>query len=186
MDFKEYLKNSLNYIILILIIVLILFYPFNRNGQRIVDCERLPNVNCSSHVEKIDCNESSKVFATKTRDDNYWVLISPEAGLMSFEKKKCLNCPRFKFYLNVSQVHETHTFLQPCFIVGKCDIVGWPPGLEIKDNNCAITVAMRLSKMQFCLDSDRSIKYAQYDSYTLGIYTVNLLFISDMYFNSTQ
>ena len=121
------------------------------------------------------------VFATKT-SDKYWVLISPEEKVISFEKKDCRkldNCPYAKFYLNGSQVLEAHQFLGSCIIVDKCNIYGWP---NVQRKNCTLTVAMRLSKLEFCLSSNHSLLFGHYEHLPLNIDSVNLLYISEVYF----
>ena len=143
------------------------------------DCSNSATDQTVRHNQTVESTKENdfwvNVFATKTSDE-YWVLLSPDTNIISFEKKNCINCPYSKFYLNESQVHEAHQFLKSCLIVDKCKLFGWPT-VERKNQNCTI---------EFCLSANHSLISGQYEHFLLGIDTVNLLFISDSYFDPNK
>ena len=165
---------------LLYILILLIYSPIVKNSEK-NRCGCNFSTNCTGNTTVSngggDSNFWIDVFASKSSDD-YWVLFSPDAELMSLENKNCFRCKNTKFYLNKTEIIEIYTFLKPCLIVDKCDISNWHLGQSIKPD-CTVNVTMSLSGMHFCLNENHSLQYAQYGNFTLGMSTINIIFVSE-------
>ena len=154
-------------------------------------------------VEKIEVPRNVQVqypttpaaAATETMDllsasdlDGFWVVLSKDAKLVSLEKR-CANCS--KYYFNITQLGEIHSFMHSCYVGKNCNVQNWPNVWQNFPQQffcvvCNPMVRMRTSNLHFCIDIDNEINSAFIGNYVIYPDVLNLLYTANRYFNISQ
>ena len=172
--FREYLKNPFIYIIAILLLILFtLICPLvKQNDRHVVDCEHFVNATAVDHKHSVKVTATPKPHVNATQEtvqDDYWIVPSPQQGVVVLQKAKCENCTKIIF--NASQIEELHQFMMKC-IFGECPVAEWPHGFSM---HCSPVVKMRRSDLYLCIDNERKVSSGFIYNHTLNYHAVQLL-----------
>ena len=179
------MKNPFIYIITILLFILFaLICPFN--NRHVIDCEHFVNATAkvvhplvkttpnTLLVDLVNATPTAKVVDYKhlvnpNVQDDYWIVPSPQQGVVVLQKAKCENCTKIIF--NASQIEELHQFMMKC-IFGECPVAEWPHGFSM---HCSPVVKMRRSDLYLCIDNERKVSSGFIYNHTLNYHAIQLL-----------
>ena len=148
-------------------------------------------------VKKIEVPQIVQVQSTTTAEDEtmdllsasdldgFWVVLSKDAKMVSLEKR-CANCS--KYYFNITQLEEIHSFMHSCYVGKSCKVQNWPNIWQDWPQQffcvvCNPLIRMRTSNLHFCIDIDNEINSGFIGNYLIYPDVLNLLYTANRYFN---